>query len=192
MLWKQIACYLVSQVCCCCCSAAQSCPALCNPMECSMPGFPVLHYLMEFAETHVRWVDDAIQPSQVCHSLLLLPQTFPASGSSPVSWLFASDGQSIGASSLASVLPMIVQHRFPQDWLVWSPCSIKTSQVSSPAAPHFDVWSFVLKMYMAVLSASSSRRVLRAVQLIILSLAQIKFHFFNLIGNCIIVNIFLA
>ena len=113
MLWKQIACYLVSQVCCCCCSAAQSCPALCNPMECSMPGFPVLHYLMEFAETHVRWVDDAIQPSQVCHSLLLLPQTFPASGSSPVSWLFASDGQSIGASSLASVLPMNIEGWFP-------------------------------------------------------------------------------
>ena len=42
MLWKQITCYLVSQVHCCCCSVAQSCPTLCNPMECSMPGFPVL------------------------------------------------------------------------------------------------------------------------------------------------------
>ena len=64
MLWKQITCYLVSQIPCFCCSAAQSCPALWNPMECSIPGFPVLHYLMEFAETHVHWVDDAIQPSQ--------------------------------------------------------------------------------------------------------------------------------
>ena len=47
------------------------------------------------------------------HSLLLLPQTFPASGSFPVSWLFALDGQSIGASSLASVLPMNIEGRFP-------------------------------------------------------------------------------
>ena len=47
----------------CCCSVTQSCPTLCNPMDCSMPGFPVLHYLPEFAKTHVHWVSDAIQPS---------------------------------------------------------------------------------------------------------------------------------
>ena len=40
-----------------------SCVWLCDPMDCSAPGFPVLHYLPEFAETHVHWVDDAIQPS---------------------------------------------------------------------------------------------------------------------------------
>ena len=39
------------------------CPALCNPMDCSTPGFPVLHYLPEFAQTHVHWVGDVIQPS---------------------------------------------------------------------------------------------------------------------------------
>ena len=49
--------------CCCCCSVAQSCPTLCDPMGCSMPGLPVLHYLLEFAQTHVHWVGDAIQPS---------------------------------------------------------------------------------------------------------------------------------
>ena len=48
---------------CCCCSVAQSSLTLCNPMDCSMPGFPVLHYLPEFAKTHVHWVEDAIQPS---------------------------------------------------------------------------------------------------------------------------------
>ena len=47
----------------CCCSFAKSCPTLCNPMKCRMPGFPVLHYLPEFAQTHVHWVSDAIQPS---------------------------------------------------------------------------------------------------------------------------------
>ena len=47
----------------CCCSVTQLCPTLCDPMDCSMPGFPVLHYLLELAQTHVHWVDDAIQPS---------------------------------------------------------------------------------------------------------------------------------
>ena len=48
---------------CCCCSVTQSCPTLCNPMDCSTPGFPVIHYLLEFAQTHVHWVGDTIQPS---------------------------------------------------------------------------------------------------------------------------------
>ena len=49
-------------------SVAQSCPTLCDPVNCSMPGFPVLHCLLEFAHTHVHWVCDVIQPS---HPLLL-------------------------------------------------------------------------------------------------------------------------
>ena len=46
----------------CCCSVAKSCPTLCNPMDGSMPSFLVLHHLLEFAQTHVHWVTDAIQP----------------------------------------------------------------------------------------------------------------------------------
>ena len=46
-----------------CCSVNQSCPTLCDPMDCSTPGFPVLHHLFELAQTHVHWVSDAIQPS---------------------------------------------------------------------------------------------------------------------------------
>ena len=42
----------------------QSCPTLWDPMDCSTPGFPVLHYLSEFAQTHIHWVGDAIQPSR--------------------------------------------------------------------------------------------------------------------------------
>ena len=45
-----------------------SCVRLCNPMDCSTPGFPVLHYVLEFAQTHVLWVNDVTQPS---HPLLL-------------------------------------------------------------------------------------------------------------------------
>ena len=52
----------------CCFSVAQLCPTLYNPMDCSMLGSLVLHYLLEFAQTHVHWVSDAIQPS---HPLLL-------------------------------------------------------------------------------------------------------------------------
>ena len=46
-----------------CCSVTQSSPTLCNPMGCSMPGLPVFHHISEFAQTHVHWVSDAIQPS---------------------------------------------------------------------------------------------------------------------------------
>ena len=44
-------------------SVAQSCPTLCDPMNCSTPGLPVHHHLPEFTQTHVHWVHDAIQPS---------------------------------------------------------------------------------------------------------------------------------
>ena len=49
-----------------CCSVAKSCPPLQDPMDYSMSGFPVLYYLLEFAQTHVHWVSDATEPS---HSL---------------------------------------------------------------------------------------------------------------------------
>ena len=49
-------------------SVAQSCPTLCDPMDCSMPGFPVHHQLWELAQTHVHWVSDAIQPSHLLSS----------------------------------------------------------------------------------------------------------------------------
>ena len=48
---------------CCCSSVSQSCLILCEPMDCSMPGFPVFHFLPELAQTHIHWVGDAIQPS---------------------------------------------------------------------------------------------------------------------------------
>ena len=74
-----------------------------------MPGFTVLHYLLEFAQSHASSCD-AIQPS---HSLSA-PSTSALSlsqhqGLFPVSQLFASGGQSIGASASASVLPMHIQ-----------------------------------------------------------------------------------
>ena len=91
-------------------SVTQSCLTLCDPMNCSMPGFPVHHQLSELTHTHVHQVSDAIQPS---HPLSPpSPPTFnlsKPSGSFPVSWFFASGGQSIGVSTSTSVLLMNIQ-----------------------------------------------------------------------------------
>ena len=98
----------VSHISGCCCSVAQSCPTFCNPLDCSTPVFS-LHYLLEFTQTHVHWVCDAIQPSHP-----LSPLSSPALSLSqhfPVHWLFTSGRQSIGASGSALVLPMNIQ-----DW----------------------------------------------------------------------------
>ena len=162
----------------CCCSVAKSVPTLCDTMDCSTPGFPVLHCLPEFAQTQFHELVMTSNHLILCHppslgkcesvscsvvtpwtvalqaplsmgfsgkstgvgsnSLLQgifltpglnqgflhilygpshhgsppqfsCPQSFPTSGSFPVSWLFTSGGQSIGASASASVLPMNIQ-----------------------------------------------------------------------------------
>ena len=69
----------------CCCSVAQSCPALCDPMDCSTPGFPVLHYFtLKFVSI------ESVMPSNYLSAApFSCPQSFPASGSFPVSRLFA-------------------------------------------------------------------------------------------------------
>ena len=107
-------------------SVTQSCPTLCHPTDCSTPGLPDHHQLLEPTQTHVHWVHDAIQPS---HPLLspsppAFPfssclQSFPASGSFPVSQFFTSGGQNIGVSASVSVLPMNIQDRFPLGWTGW-------------------------------------------------------------------------
>ena len=87
---------LCSKVC-CCCSVAEYCLTLWDPMDCSTPGFPVLHYLPELAQIHVRWGSDAIQPSHPCHTLFLLPSIFLSIGIFSMSQFFTSCGQSIGS-----------------------------------------------------------------------------------------------
>ena len=99
------------------CSVAQSCLILCDPMDCSMPGVPVIYHLLELAQTHVHWVGDAIQPSYPLMSPS--PPTFYLSqhqGLFPMSHLLASGEQSIGVSASASVLPMNIQGWFRFGW----------------------------------------------------------------------------
>ena len=94
-------------------SVAQLCPTLCNPMDCSTPGFPVHHQLLEPTQTHVLRFGDAIQPSH-----LLSSSSSPALNLSQYQSLFqlrkdcqllASGGQNIGASASASLLPVNIQ-----------------------------------------------------------------------------------
>ena len=102
---------------CCCCSVTKLYLTLCNLMDCSMPSFPVLHYLPEFAQTHVHRVGDAIQSSHP-----LSTSSPPALNLSqhhsffPMNQLFALGDQSIGASASASVLTINIQDWFPSGW----------------------------------------------------------------------------
>ena len=89
-------------------SVTQSCPTLCDPMNCSTPGLHVHHQLPEFTQTHVH---PTISSFVVPFSSYL--QSFSASGSFPMSQLLASGGQSIGVSASASVLPENIR----MDWL---------------------------------------------------------------------------
>ena len=100
-------------------SVAQSCPTLCDPMNCSMPGLPVHHQLPEFTQTHIPRVGDAIQPSHPLSSPFP-PAPNPSQRQSfPMSQLFVSDGQSIEVSALASVLPKNTQDWSPLEWTGW-------------------------------------------------------------------------
>ena len=112
---------------------AQSCPTLCDPMNCSTPDFPVHHHLLELIQTHVHRVGEAIQPSH--------PMWSP---SPPAFNLSQHQGLFKWVSSLhqvAKVLQFQLQHhsfqRNPrtdllQNGLVGSPCSLRDSQKSSP------------------------------------------------------------
>ena len=92
-------------------SVTQSCPTLCDPMDCSTPGFPVHHQLPELTQAHVHRCHPTISSSVAPSSSCL--QSFPTSGSFPMSQFFTSSGQSIGASVSASVLPMNIQDQPP-------------------------------------------------------------------------------
>ena len=100
-------------------SVAQSCPPLCNSMNCSTPGLPVHHQLPEFTQTHVHWVSDAIQSSH--------PLSFPSPPALNLSQnqglfkcqLFVSGGQSIGLWASTSILPMNTQDWSPLGWTGW-------------------------------------------------------------------------
>ena len=100
-------------------NSVQSCLTLCDPTDCSTPGFPVHHQLPEPTQTHVHWISDAVNHLILCCPLLLLPSVFPSirvfSSESvlrirwPKDWTLAS----------AAVLPMNIQDWFPLGSTGW-------------------------------------------------------------------------
>ena len=118
-------------------SSVQSCPTLCDPMNCSTPGLPIHHQLPESTQTHVHWVGDAIQPSHPLSS-----PSPPALNLSQHQGLFKWVSSS---HQVAKVLEFQLQHHSFQwtpstdllwDRLVVSPCSPRDSWESSPT-PQF-------------------------------------------------------
>ena len=133
-------------------SVAQSCLTLCDPMNCSTPGFPVHHQLPEFTQTYVHRVRDVIQPSHPLSSPSP-PALNPSQHQSfPMSQPFTWSGQSFGAS--ASVLPMNIQDWFPLGWTglislqskgLYSNTTVQKHQVfgaqlSSQSNSHIHTW----------------------------------------------------
>ena len=114
-------------------SVAQSC----DPMDCSMPGFPVQHQFLEFAQTHVHPVGDAIQTSHP-----LLSPSLPAFNLSQhqglFQWVISSHRVTKYWSFSFSIksFQWIFRTDFLEDWLIWSPCSARDSQECSPT-PQF-------------------------------------------------------
>ena len=94
---------------CCCGSVAKFCLTLWDPMDFSILGSAVLHYISEFVQIHVIELVLLSNHLIPCHPLFPLPSIFLSIRVLPMSWLFASGGQSIGAS--ASVLPMNISFR---------------------------------------------------------------------------------
>ena len=122
----------------CCCPATQSCLTLCNQLQharlpCPSPS------LGAFSNSCLI----------LCHTLILLsscPQSFPASGSFPVSRLFASGGQSVEASTSASVLSMNIQSWFPLGLTGLISLQSKDSQESSPTSQFKSINSSALSL----------------------------------------------
>ena len=118
-------------------SVAQSCPTLCDPMNRSTSGLPVHHQVPELTQTHVYWVDDAIQPSHPLSSPSP-PAPNPSQHQGLVQWVNSSH-------EVANILEFQLQHQsfqwtprtdLLQDGLIGSPCSPRDSQESSPT-PQF-------------------------------------------------------
>ena len=138
-------------------SVAQSCPTPCGPMDCSMPGLPVHHQLLEFTQTQVHRVSDAIQPSHPLSSPSPSAPNPSQHQSFPMSQLFAWGGQSTGVSASASFLPKKSQGWSPSEWTGWISLQSKGlsrvfsnttvqkhqvsgTQVSSQSNSHIHTW----------------------------------------------------
>ena len=138
-------------------SVAQSCPTLCDSMNCNTPGLPVCHQLPEFTQTHVHWVGDAIQPSHPLSSPSPPALSLSQHQGLFKTQLFTSGGQRIGVSASTSVLPMNIHVWFSLGWTGWISLESKglsrvfsnttvqkhqffSAQLSSQCTSHIHTW----------------------------------------------------
>ena len=130
-----------------CCSFAQWCPTLCDPMDYSRLGIPVLHHHPQLTQIHVHRVGDAIQPSHPLSSSSLLPSNFPSIR------VFSNE---LALHIVAKVLELHCQHQSFQwifrvdsvlDGLDWSPCCPRASQEASPTPQFKTINSLVFSLF---------------------------------------------
>ena len=126
-------------------SVTQSCPTLCDPMDCSTPGLPVHHQLPEFIQTHVHWDGDTIQPSHLCHPLLhclhcdifinktLYYVFFSSVQSLSHVWLFATPWTAAREASLSITNSQDYSSSCPLSW--WCHPTISSSVVPFSTCP---------------------------------------------------------
>ena len=128
-------------------AVTQSCLTLCDPMDCSTPGFPVPHQFQELAQAHVYLVSNAIQPSH--------PLSLPSPPALSLSLLQGLFQWVISSHQVAKVLKLQLQHQsfqwifttdFLSDWLVGSSCSPRDSQESSPTPQLKSINSSALRL----------------------------------------------
>ena len=126
-------------------SVAQSCLTLCDPMNCSTPGLPVHHQLLELTQTHVHWVGDAIQPFHPLSSPSL-PAFNLSQHQGLFQWVSSSHQVAKGLEFLLQrqSFQWIFRTDFLLDWLVGSPCSPRNSQESSPTLQFVSINSLAL------------------------------------------------
>ena len=137
-----------------CCSDAQSCMILCVPWTVARQAS--LSFTISWSLLKLMSID-LVMPSN--HLILCRPllssciQSFPASGSFPMSQLFPSGGQSIGVSASTSVLPMNTQDWFPLGWTGWISLHLRDSQEFSPTRQFKSINSMVLFLHSPTLTS---------------------------------------
>ena len=134
-------------------SLAQSCPTLCDLMNCSMPGLPVHHQLPEFTQTHVHWVGDAIQTFHPLSSPSP-PALNPSQHQSLFQWVNSSREVAKVLEFQLQSFQWISRADFLEDWQVGSPSSPRDSQESSPTPQFKSINSLVLSfLYSPILTS---------------------------------------
>ena len=110
-----------------------------------MPGFPILHYLPEFAQTHIHWVNDAIQPSHRLPPPFLLAFSL-SQHQGLFQWVDSLYQVAKSIEVSASVLPMNIQDWFPLGWTGWTSLQSKRRSRVSPISQFKTISSFVLSL----------------------------------------------